>query len=201
MCQPGVGAPPLNTQPLISDRQFGFRSGFWTQEALLSVTNDWHQLLASNHQVGTVFFDMKKAFDSVPRNHSLAKIRVSGSFLSWFNNYLSGHCIEGVSSPLSQVTSGVPQGSILGPLLFMDSILKSPFSPNAKLALYADEIVLHKPNNSEQDVHALQDDISEWCRDHGLVLNSAKADLLPITHSPYPGLAIFIFSPEPPSAN
>ena len=56
--------------------------------------------------------------------------------------------LEGVSSPPSQITSGVPQGSILGPLLFnifMDSITKSPLSPNAKLALYADDIVLYKP--------------------------------------------------------
>ena len=202
------------------------------------MTNDWHQLLASNHQVGAVFFYIRKAFDSVPHNQillSLAKIGVPGSLLSWFNNYLSGRyqrvVLEGVSSPLSQVTSGVPQGSILGPLLFiifMDSISKSPFSPNAKLALFADDVVLYKPINSEQDILALQDDInhiSEWCRDNGLILKSEKTALLPITCSPkpiplhlkvnnyptsavvllsvqtYPGLATFIISLEPLSTN
>ena len=146
----------LSTNHLLSGRQFGFRSGFSTQEALLSVTNDWHQLLASNHQVGAVFFDIRKA---------LILYLTTKLFFHWFLLVMVQRLpirlqyqrvvLEGVSSPLSQITSGVPQGSILGSLLFIifiDSILKSPLSRNAKLALCADDIVLYKPINSEQDV-------------------------------------------------
>ncbi len=52
----------------LSDLQFGFRRGSSTQEVLLSVTNSWHQLLSTNRQVGAVFFDIKKTFDSVPHD-------------------------------------------------------------------------------------------------------------------------------------
>jgi len=96
----------LSANSLLSDQQFGFRAGSSTQEALLSITNDWHQLLSSNRQIGVVFFDIKKAFDSVPHSQildSLAKFGISGPLLSWFSNYLSGRLqrvvLDNSSSP------------------------------------------------------------------------------------------------------
>lgn len=177
------------------------RSGSSTQDALLSVTNAWQQSLSSNHQVGTVFFDISKAFDSVPHDRilaSLARVGVGGSLLKWFTDYLRGRsqCVAidvALSSP-SPVTSGDPQGSILGPLLFsifMDSITQLPLSPNSKLILYADDILLSKPINNNQDVLDLQVYISiitEWAKENGLLLNTSKSAVLPITrfHNPIP---------------
>ena len=189
----------LSINRLLSKSQFGFRSGFSTQEALLSVTNDWHQLLSKNHQIAAVFFDVKKAFDSVPHTlilQSLSSVGISGPLLSWFEDYLTGRqqrvVVDGVSSPLSPVTSGVPQGSILGPLLFiifMNSINYLPLSPGSKLVLYADDIVLYRPINSPEDVSIIQEDINQilnWTKAHSLTLNSAKTNLLPVTRSPRP---------------
>ena len=189
----------LSTNSLLSNQQFGFRAGSSTQEALLTIINDWHQLLSSNRQIGVVFLDVKKAFDSVPHSQildSLAKFGISGPLLSWFSNYLSGRLqrvvLDGSSSSPTSVTSGVPQGSILGPLLFiifMDSISKVPLLSNAKLYLYADDIVLFMPLNNTRDVHTLQDNINlvhQWAKDHGLTLNSAKSNVLPITRSTHP---------------
>lgn len=106
---------------------------------------------------------------------------------SWFTVYPSGRLqrvvLEGATSSPCQVPSGVHQESILGPLSFV------PLSSNAKLTLYADDIVVYKPINSKQDVHAFQDNInsiSKWTRDHSLTLNSAKTSLLPITIPPSP---------------
>ena len=84
----------------------------------------------------------------------------------WFKSYLSNRqqrtVIDGFTSAPCQVTSGVPQGSILGPLLFimfMNSLTKVPLSDNTKLILYADDILLYKPVNSDafqQDVNSIQ---------------------------------------------
>ena len=97
--------------------------------------------------------------------------------------------LDGVSSDLCPVTSGVPQGSILGPLLFitfMNSINLLPLTTNSRLILYADDIVLYKPINNQHDIELLQQDIDsicKWTKEHGLKLNSAKTNILPISRS------------------
>ena len=129
-----------------------------------------------------------------PLSSNLCHLLASqGPLLSWFEDYLTGRqqrvVVDGVSSPLSPVTSGVPQGSILGPLLFiifMNSINYLPLSPGSKLVLYADDIVLYRPINSPEDVSILQEDISQilnWTKAHSLILNSAKTNILPVTRS------------------
>ena len=177
----------LSINRLLSKNQFDFRSGFSTHEALFSVTIDWHQLLSKIHPI-TAFFYVKKAFDSVPHTlviQSLSSVGISGPLLSWFEDYLTGRqqrvVVDGVSSPLSPVTSGVPQGLILSPLLFiifMNSIINYlPLSSGSKLVLYADDIVLYRPINSPEDITIIQEDINQilnWTKAHGLTLNPAK---------------------------
>ena len=89
-------------------------------------TIDWHNLLSFNKQVAVVFFDIHKPFDSVPHHlliNSLMNFGVSGPLLTWFKSYLSNRkqrvVLDGESSVLLPVTSGILQGSILDPLLFM----------------------------------------------------------------------------------
>ena len=100
--------------------------------------------------------------------------------------------MDGVSSPLSPVLSGVPQGSILGPLhfiIFMNSINYLSLSPGSKLVLYADDIVLYRPINSPEDVTIIQEDINQiliWTKAHGLTMNPTKTNILPVTRSPRP---------------
>ena len=184
---------------LLSDCQFGFRPRSSTQDALLTITRDWHQSLSTNRQVAAVFFDIKKAFDSVPHNHllqSLANIGITGQLHQWFASYLFGRyqrvALDGFSSSYQPVTSGVPQGSILGPLLyiiFMNSISKLTLSSGARLVLYADDILLYKPVNSEKDCDSLQNDVDsilQWIKSHGLRPNHSKTQLLTITRSRQP---------------
>ena len=102
------------------------------------------------------------AFDSDSHNmliHTLAHIGICGSLLQWLIDYLQNRhqpvVLDGESSSIVSVSSGVPQGSILGPLLFiifMNSITDLPLSLGAKLVLYADDILLYKAIDSPNDV-------------------------------------------------
>ena len=189
----------LTKHNLLSECQFGFRPRSSTQDALLTITRDWHQCLTTHRQVAAVFFDIRKAFDSVPHCQllqSLADIGISGQLHRWFANYLSGRhqrvVLEGFSSSYQPVTSGVPQGSILGPLMyiiFMNSLSKISLSPGAKIVLYVDDILLYKPINSVEDSNLLQSDVNsilEWVSSHGLVPNHAKTKLLNVTRFRHP---------------
>ena len=96
------------------------------------------------------------------------------------------------SSAIANFTSGVPQGSILSPLLFiiyMDNLTKMALSPGTQLILYADDILLYRPINTEHDVAALQLDVDRvvnWIASHGLSLNQSKSKLLVISRKRNP---------------
>ena len=140
----------LLSNSIISRQQFGFRPQSSTQEALLAATNDWHQYLDSNLSVGCVAFDLSKAHDSLPHPTILSNLSqegIHGRLLDWFQNYLSNRLqkvvLDGHESSTAHVTSGVPQGSILGPLLFtisMDPLTSLSLSKDSKIILYADDI-------------------------------------------------------------
>ena len=181
---------------LLSRIQFGFRSRSSTQEALLSVTNTWYSMLSKHKQVAAVFLDVKKAFDSVPHYQlirALHSIGIQGPLLNWLRDYLTSRSqqviLDGVASNPIPVTSGVPQGSILGPLLFnifMNSISSVPISSTTHLILYADDILLFKPIDNTHDETVFQHDIqkiSSWIRRLGLTPNHLKTQYLPITRS------------------
>ena len=138
--------------------------------------------------------DLSKAFNKVPHSQLiaiLANIGVSGPLLAWFRSYLSDRSqrvvLDGHSSTTHTVTSGVPQGSILGPLLF--SIYLNPLaniflSHNSTLIVYADDIVLYRPVVTNSDVQTLQadvDKVANWVKAAGLSLNASKSKVVVFT--------------------
>ena len=186
-----------NRHDIISNCQFGFRPGFSTVSALLSFTHHCYSLFDSRKSVCAIFFDLRKAFDSIPHKLLLDTLSSTGLpplLIHWLRNYLSNRLqqvvINGQSSRHSLVLSGVPQGSILGPLLFIiyiNGLSNIPLSSTAKLILYADDILLSLPCNSPSDISLIQhniDLISSWISANYLTINSSKTKYMFISPKP-----------------
>ena len=136
----------------LSTIQWGFLPARSMGTALASTLFTWFQQLENKREVLAVFFDLKKAFDTVPHLPLLNRLQNTGlhpCILAWLGDYLlhrSQQVVVGnaISSPLS-ITSGVSQGSVLGTLLFLICITEVTLSRESKLVLFADDMPLSKP--------------------------------------------------------
>ena len=180
---------------LISPIQFGFLPHHSTTSALLFSSHSILSLLESHTSVCGIFLDLRKAFDSVPHQpliDLLASYNLPYPLLQWLHSYLLNRSqqvvLNGTSSSPLPVTSGVPQGSIIGPLLFIiyiNAITHLSFFPQTHLILYADDIFVFKPISFSTDLSNLHldlDNISSWLTSHLLHLNSSKSKYMFFSH-------------------
>ena len=171
----------------LSTSQWGFQSGRSTVTALLETTHNWFQFMDTGKDVGAVFFDLQKAFDSVPHYALLDKLRdlqLNEFILKWICDYLTQRkqrvVVNGQTSETLPVLSGVPQGSVIGPLLFLiyiDGVMSVPLSEESQLTVYADDILLYRPITCQGDFAALQEDINKldsWIEANYLQFNISK---------------------------
>ena len=182
----------LNKYNILSDQQHGFRSRRSCETQLVETINDFATTLNESGQIDAIFLDISKAFDTVPINRLCTKLNhygIRGSTLSWIENFLTNRTqqvvVNGEYSQLSSVTSGVPQGSVLGPLLFICYINDIVHNISSKIRLYADDTLLYRSIHSEQDVIALQNDLntlSEWAKHWQMTFNPTKTEFLRITN-------------------
>ena len=162
--------------------------------ALLSTTHNIPNLLEAGNEVCAIFFDFRKAFDSVPHRKLLDKLQDLGldeHILQWVKSYLTDRSqkvvVNGESSDPTHVVSGVPQGSILGPLLFLvyiDGVTDLPLSEASQLVLYADDILLYRPIKCQSDYSVLQQEINainSWVEDNYPQFNISKCKHMQIS--------------------
>ena len=119
----------MSSQNSFYEKQFGFRDKHSTSHALFSLTEHIRESLDSNKFVCGIFIDLKKAFDTVNHNILLEKLNyygIRGISNKWFKSYLTDRkqyvSINGFDSKILKTNIGVPQGSVLGPLLFFDDV-------------------------------------------------------------------------------
>ena len=150
---------------LITPLQHGFLRKRSCATQLLQVLHSIGRYLDKNTQTDILYLDFAKAFDSVDHGILLDKLKsfgISGHLFNWFADYLTGRkqrvVVDGVASDWAPVTSGVPQGSLLGPVLFILFIndLPEAVSNGIIAALYADDTKLYKNITSVDDSENLQ---------------------------------------------
>lgn len=168
----------------------GFREGHSTQHALLKLLEDWRNKLENHEIVGTILCDLSKAFDTLPHDLLIAKLNAYGldrNSLKLINNYLTNRkqrCKVGSSfSTWSNIEVGVPQGSVLGPLLF-NVFLNDIFFEikESSICNWADDNTLHAYGKSLLEViYKLENDLSNtlvWFKSNRMVANPKKFQVM-----------------------
>lgn len=182
---------------LFSNSQFGYRSGLGTVKAAVSFVKECLTKLDSKDSVSVKLYDMSKAFDTVSHSNLLDKFRFYGfneQAVTLLKSYLSGRFQKviygGDESDFSLVSHGVPQGSILGPILFIVYINDLPInisSPIVHSYLFADDlsVCFNSSSRNEFDI-AVQSTsaiVKDWCSANLLCINNDKIQELDFSYS------------------
>ena len=181
----------LDEYKLLSDRQHAFRKGHSCETQLTTVINDWAKILDNRGQVDTFILDFEKAFDTPP--HELLKSKlfgygIGGKTLKWIDSFLCFRqqrvVVNGVKSDWAPVLSGVPQGTVLGPLLFSLYINDISSDIESEIRLFADDCVCYREIKDEKDTMKLQRDIDRlgsWARKWGMRFQPVKCNMMQLT--------------------
>ena len=183
-----------NKYSIISPRQFGFQRGVSTSDALISLTEDIYSAINNKLHFLAAIIDVKKAFDCVNHSILLSKIErygVKGIPLDWIKSYLSDRqCYVEVGPYKSRINTfniGVPQGSILGPLLFLLYVNNLPkFSTSLHTQLFADDTIVF---NTGTDIDTLTAStnteltkLNDWTLANKLTIHAGKTKLLVVSN-------------------
>ena len=171
---------------LLSQYQHGFRKQRSTTHAVTYYTDYIRNQIDKGHLTASLYIDLRKAFDTVNHGRLLAKLQLYGieeQELLWLESYLFGRyqsvCFENTFSTSNVVTCGVPQGSILGPLLFVLYVndLHTELE-HCRVLMYADDTVIFYSNASSKNIEEIINKevqrVADWLRENILVINLKK---------------------------
>ena len=189
----------IEAEDLLNDNQWGFRKNHSTEGLLLHLTDTWKWALDKNLNVGVLFIDFRKAFDSVNYTILLQKLRaigISGNLLSWMGSYLLNRNqfvqVNEKKSNTSSIKFGVPQGSILGPKLFSLYVNDFPeFITSGERYMFADDTTIFTVgDNIDIILKAMQvilENVLSWCGANRLIAHETKSEALLVSKQRFIG--------------
>ena len=190
------GMPHLDTQQMLNDAQHGFRKSRSCESQLIQTVQDLANSLNEGEQIDAVLQDFSKAFDKVPYQPLLGKLQhfgVRGNLNKWIADFLIDRhqevVLEGVHSKATEVTSGVPQGTVLGPLVFLVYINDMPEKSSSTTRLFADDSLVNRIIHSKEDQAILLEDLDKlqkWERDWLMQFDPDKCEVVRITNKRNP---------------
>ena len=194
----------LDSNGSLYEEQYGFRAGRSCEYALLNAQNTISNSLSKNQVSLLLLLDFSKAFDMVEHNILLRKLShygIRGNTYNWMKSYLSNRkqyvSTNGENSSLTQIKYGVPQGSILGPLLFIIYINDIPnICKIAKFILYADDanIIITGKDEIEvwEELQKINTALVNWVNSNGLALNLKKTKYMIFTRKREVNLSLYV---------
>ena len=197
----------LTRYNILCDQQHGFRHSRSCETQLILTINDLAESLNRNEQTDVIFLDFSKAFDKVSHLHLFHKLHhygIRGDLLTWIKDFVVNRSqqviVNGQQSDPTHVTSGVPQGTVLAPLLFLCFINDISNKINSRIRLYADDVLLYNTIHSQTDCQRLQRDLhtlEEWAANWRMLFNSQKCEFLRVTNKKHLILAQYSIQKEP----
>ena len=178
----------LHQNKLLSPKQYGFISGRSTTIQLLHYLDKCINTIVEGSVVDVIYFDFAKAFDKVPHRRLIGKLEsygIKGNVLKWISEFLCGRyqtvVVNGEKSKEASVLSGIPQGTVLGPLLFVIYINDILDSIESDGFLFADDTKIFREITSQEDSITLQSDIDSlelWSQIWQLEFNLNKCHVI-----------------------
>lgn len=190
-----------------SPNQHGFRSGLSTVTQLTELVHNLAATINNRGQTDMILLDLSKAFDCVCHSKLIAKVEdvfgigeLSGWVKCFLNNRSQFVIYEHTLSNTVAVTSGVPQGSVLGPLLFLLYINDIAANIKCNIKLFADDCVIYKEISHYSDHNELNDslaDIANWCSSWQMTLNVQKSAIMTVTRKALPSTFTYVINSTP----
>jgi hypothetical protein len=172
----------------MDQNQHGSRAGRSTLSQLLEQQDEILKALENGENLDTIYLDFSKAFDKCDHGiifHKLKSLGIRGKIGRWLFNFLSGRFIQvlvkGRKSSKSSLVSGVPQGSVIGPIIFLIYISDIAEGINANTLVYVDDTKLKQKIKSEEDVELLQEELNKlysWGEKNNMEFNNKKFQVL-----------------------
>ena len=178
----------INVNQLATARQHGFTAGKSVTTNLLEVMNIWTEAIMHNIPVDVLYLDYQKAFNCVPHKRLLLQVRSFGikdEALNWIEAFLSNRkqkvIVNGSESSWAPILSGIPQGSILGPILFSLFVNDIPGQVKSLISMFADDTKVSIPLSSADSMFQLQEDLwilEDWAKAMMMKFHPLKCKVL-----------------------